>query len=100
MTCNPTIDAVQLARSFCFALVLALAQSLPAAQNLDFHPPAAATDPATPSVMRDLADRVIPVYQDPDRERYLANLSALQLVAGSYAAAYAARLSLHELRRR
>lgn len=70
------------------------------AQNLEFHPPGKATDPRTALAMRDLAQRMIPVYQDPDRQRYLANLSALQLVAGSDAAAYAARLSLADLHRR
>jgi putative CocE/NonD family hydrolase len=87
------------------ALLLVLLAVLPSwtcaqglAQNLEFHPPASAADPNTPQVMRDLAQRLIPVYAEPDRQRYLANLSALQLTAGDYAAAYAARLSLRELR--
>lgn len=69
-------------------------------ETLEFHAPAEAAGPRTPQVMRDLAARIIPVYHDTDRARYLANLSALQMVAGSYAAAYAARLSLDEVRRK
>ena len=37
--------------------------------------------------MRDLAGRLVPVYQEPDPDRYLANLSALQMVGGNYTAA-------------
>jgi len=49
--------------------------------------------------MSDLAARLIPVYQDPDPERYLANLSALQMAVGDYAAADISRKSLRERRR-
>src|SRR3569833_1770882 len=69
------------------------------AQNFDFRPPARVSDAATPSVMRDLAERILPVYQEENPERYLANLSTLQLVAGNYTAAYASRQSLRERRR-
>ena len=69
------------------------------AQNFDFKPPATVSDAATPSVMRDLAERILPVYQEENPERYLTNLSALQLVAGNYTAAYASRQSLRERRR-
>lgn len=57
------------------------------AQNLDFHAPRRVDDADVPEVMRDLAGRVLPVYQENDQNRYLKNLSALQIVAGSYAAA-------------
>jgi putative CocE/NonD family hydrolase len=69
-----------------------------AAPSFDFHAPASPGDPSTPAVMRDLAERLLPVYQDADNSRYLANLSALQMVAGSYAAADASRQSLRERR--
>ena len=69
-------------------------------QNLDFHPPANVNDPATPAVMRDLASRILPVYQEPDTDRYLTNLSALQLVAGNYQTAWEARQSLRDRRRK
>ena len=50
--------------------------------------------------MRDLAQRLIPVYQDADPDRYLANLSALQMVAGDYSAGYESRQSLGDRRRK
>ena len=49
-------------------------------------------------MLRDLAERVLPVYQESDRERYLANLAALQSVAGGFAAAYATRQELRQWR--
>ena len=70
------------------------------AQELDFHPPASVSDAMTPAVMRDLAGRILPVYQESDTDRYLTNLSALQLVAGNYQAAWDARKSLRERRRK
>jgi putative CocE/NonD family hydrolase len=80
--------------------VLMLWQSWALGQNLDFHPPANAVDATTPALMRDLASRILPVYQEPDADRYLTNLSALQLVAGNYQAAREARQSLRERRRK
>jgi putative CocE/NonD family hydrolase len=70
------------------------------APDLEFHPPAAASDAATPAIMRDLAERILPVYQEADPDRYLANLSALQLVTGNYAAADVSRQALRDRRRR
>ena len=69
------------------------------AQQFDFHPPANAGDPATAAVMRDLATRMLPVYQEQDTERYLNNVSALQFVSGSYASANASRQQLRDRRR-
>jgi putative CocE/NonD family hydrolase len=70
------------------------------AQSFDFNAPASAVDAKTPAVMRDLAERLLPVYQESDPDRYLANLSVLQLTAGDYSAAVESRESLHERRRR
>jgi putative CocE/NonD family hydrolase len=82
-------------------VVLSFAASAWAAEaSLEFHVPAAASDPAAVGIMRDLVSRLIPVYQDTDRDRYLENLSALQMLAGDYAAADASRQSLRDLRRR
>jgi hypothetical protein len=81
-----------------FLLVLAFSHSRANAQEFEFHPPASAGDAATPAIMRDLAVRILPVYQENDAERYLANLSALQLTSGDYAAAYATQQSLRERR--
>jgi uncharacterized protein len=80
-------------------VVLALAQSWAHAQEFDFQAPASASDPKTPAVMKDLAERILPVYQENDPERYLRNLSALQTVAGNYAAAYQSRQQLADRRK-
>jgi putative CocE/NonD family hydrolase len=82
-----------------FVALVALGSSVAFAQDLEFRPPASATDPSVPTVMRDLAQRILPVYQENDPERYLSNLSALQAVAGDYVSAYATRQSLQERRR-
>ena len=66
------------------------------AQDFEFRPPANPNDPATADAMRDLAERILPVYQDSDIQRYLANLSMLQLAAGNYAAADDSRQSLRD----
>ena len=68
-------------------LVARRAGLAPAAQDLQFHAPASRERRRVSSVMRDLAERLLPVYQEPDPDRYLANLSALQMVAGDYVAA-------------
>ena len=96
--CAATNAYVRMARSLAFVWMLACSTSWAYAQELEFHPPASAGDPATPAVMRDLAVRVLPVYQEDDPERYLANLSALQLTSGDFAAAYATQQSLRERR--
>ena len=80
-------------------LAIVVAPSLAFAQDFDFRPPASAADPALPAAMRDLAQRILPVYQENDQERYLSNLSALQMVAGDPVSAYASRQSLVERRR-
>ena len=86
----------------CLAAVLFMAASQPsaAAPSLEFHSPSGAADPAAAAAMRDLAARLIPVYQEADPDRYLANLSALQMVAGNYAAADMSRQSLRDRRLR
>ncbi len=92
--------AARWAGAFILLLFAAASRSWAAAPELEFHAPATVADAATPGIMRDLAGRLIPVYQDPDPLQYLANLSALQLVAGDYAAAYVSRQSLRDRRRR
>jgi putative CocE/NonD family hydrolase len=74
---------------------------LPAgAADFDFRAPTTTEGAAAAAAIADLAARLIPVYQDPDADRYLANLSALQLAAGNYAAADISRQTLRERRRR
>ena len=82
-------------------LFMAAAISWAAPPGLEFHAPAADADAATTaSAMRDLAARLLPIYQEADPDRYLANLSALQLVAGNAAAADVSRRSLRNRRQR
>jgi putative CocE/NonD family hydrolase len=95
-----TLHGIRVARSLFVYLIVAASPAWAAAPDLEFHAPPAATDATTPAVMRDLAERLLPVYQEPDPDRYLANLSALQMVAGNYAAADVSRQSLRDRRRR
>jgi uncharacterized protein len=83
-------------------LLMFMAAHLARAQGpaLEFHAPPSAEDSTTPAVMRDLAERLLPVYQESDTERYLANLSALQMVAGDYESADVSRQTLRNRRRR
>jgi len=74
-----------------------LLPGLAAAQGLEFRAPPSVYDAATPAVMRDLASRIIPVYRNDNREQYLANMSALQLVAENFEPAYSARLELRQM---
>jgi len=85
-------------RALGIVLSALLLPQLAAAQSLEFRAPASVYDATTPAVMRDLASRIIPVYRSDNREQYLANMSALQLVAGSFEPAYSARLELRRLR--
>ncbi len=86
---------------FMLLAALAVAEPRPgAAQSFEFNAPPSADDARTPAVMRDLAERLLPVYQESDPDRYLANLSVLQLTAGDYSSAVESRNSLHERRRR
>ncbi len=70
------------------------------AEDLEFEAPAATDGPATAAAMRSLAIRALPVYANPDRAQFLTNLSALQMVAGEYSAAYTTRRMLGDERRR
>lgn len=78
------------------SVLLAAAPGWSAAQSLEFRAPPAAGGANTPAVMRDLAVRMLPVYQDPDPDRYLATLANLQIAAGDYPAAEESRRSLRE----
>lgn len=71
-----------------------------AAPKFDFRTPSSPQDAAATGAISDLASRLIPVYQDVDPERYLANLSALQMAVGDFAAADISRQSLRERRRK
>src|SRR6185312_15216830 len=86
-------------RYLLFLLVCCLGSSWALAQDFDFKAPASPTDPTALATMRDLADRLLPVYQENDQDRYLRNLSGLQLVAGNYTAAWQTRQQLRDRRK-
>jgi len=91
-------------RTFGFLVVLVMAlvsrSAWADAPELDFQAPPSAIDPSTAAAMRDLAERLLPVYQNADPDRYLTNLSALQMAAGDYSSADVSRQSLRDRRRR
>ncbi|HVJ30624.1 MAG TPA: CocE/NonD family hydrolase [Gammaproteobacteria bacterium] len=80
------------------ALLLTLGAwpTLVAAQNFGFEPPTEALDPALPAALRDLAERVLPVYEENDPDRYFSTLAALQMAVGDPAAARTSRATLRE----
>jgi uncharacterized protein len=86
-------------KALLILLVCLMGPSWAGAQDFDFKPPASANDPTVPAVMRDLAERILPVYQENDQDRYLRNLSGLQLVAGNYPAAWLSRQQLRDRRK-
>jgi uncharacterized protein len=69
---------------------------LAAAQDFDFAAPRDAADPSLPAVLHDLAERVLPTYEEDDPNRYLSNLAALQMAIGDAPAAHDTRLRLDE----
>jgi putative CocE/NonD family hydrolase len=77
-----------------FALALPSTRAVP--QDFDFEPPSDPTNPALPASLHDLAERVLPVYQEDDPDRYLTNLAALQMAIGDPAAARDTRRTLRE----
>jgi putative CocE/NonD family hydrolase len=90
---------LRLIDAFVLAVFLFFAASPSwSAQDFYFRVPASPSDAA--AAISDLASRLIPVYQDEDPERYLANLSALQMAVGDYAAADISRQSLRDRRRK
>ncbi len=84
--------------SLLVLFLLAALHSMAGAQEIEFHPAAGARDDRAAAAMRDLAQRLLPVYQEKRVESYLSNLSAMQLVAGDLAAADATRQTLAKRR--
>jgi putative CocE/NonD family hydrolase len=66
---------------------------------LDFQPPTREFGPEMEARMRDLAARILPVYQEKDQPRFLNRLSAFQAVAGNWEAAESTRNTLRDRRR-
>src|SRR3546814_19707200 len=86
-------------QSWCLILLIAV---LPAVaqdrQVFGFKAPDSIDAPAMPTVMRDLAERVLPVPHDHDSDRYLATLSALPWADNNYKAAEEPRRTLRDRR--
>lgn len=68
------------------------------ALDFGFRPPRDPGDAAAADLMRDLAQRILPVYQEADTDVFLANVTALQIVSGAYRAAYDSSRSLRSRR--
>jgi putative CocE/NonD family hydrolase len=95
----PAIGGMRAVGSLILLLFMMVSQAWADAPDIEFRPPSTAEDPATTMIMRDLAARLVPVYEEPDADRYLANLSVLQMAALDYTAADGSRLSLRDRRR-
>lgn len=67
------------------------------AQDYGFEPPRSPEDPDAMAVMRDLAQRIVPVYKDEKTDVFLANVTALQIVSGAHGAAYDSSRALRRL---
>ncbi|CAA2109802.1 CocE/NonD family hydrolase [Variovorax paradoxus] len=81
--------------------LMRLALALPVgswAADFGFRPPPDPDDASTAELMRDLAQRILPVYQEADTDVFLANVTALQIVSGAYRAAYDSSASLRSRR--
>ncbi|SCK36725.1 hypothetical protein VAR608DRAFT_3363 [Variovorax sp. HW608] len=81
--------------------LIRLLLALPAwawALDFGFRPPRDPDDASAADLMRDLAQRILPVYQEADTDVFLANVTALQLVSGALRAAYDSNRSLRSRR--
>jgi uncharacterized protein len=79
-------------------LLLACASGAVAAQDVGFQAPSSPDDARAATLLRDLAERVLPVYEDRDTDRYLERVAAIQTIAGHRAAAQASREQLRQRR--
>ena len=68
------------------------------ALDFGFRSPRDPDDAAAADLMRDLAQRILPVYQEADKDAFLANVTALQIVSGAYRAALDSSKSLRSRR--
>ena len=80
-------------------LALCVAWLLPVqaqSQDFGFTAPPSPDDPSAAVAMRDLAERMLPVYEQPNVELYLEDLTCLQIAVGNWAAAHDTRDSLRD----
>ncbi|TAM09373.1 MAG: CocE/NonD family hydrolase [Nevskiaceae bacterium] len=78
----------------CTALLLACGSARANPQTFEFKAPTQVDAPTTAIALRDLAERVLPVYEDKDPTRFLENLFIIQLVAQDDRAAIETQHSL------
>lgn len=90
-------STVSRARRALMRLILALPAWAWAA-DFGFRPPRDPDDATAADLMRDLAQRILPVYQEADTDVFLANVTALQIVSGAYRAASDSSRSLRNRR--
>jgi putative CocE/NonD family hydrolase len=69
-------------------VALLLLPLLASALDFGFEPSRDPDDVTAVDVMRDLAQRIVPVFQAADTDEYFAELTALQIVSGAYPAAF------------
>jgi len=98
MRADRNLPAFAACHCLLWLLLACLPWSAAWAEDLDFHAPASTADPTLTNTMRDLALRLLPVYQDNDTERYLNNLAALQMATGNWPSAWEQRQALLERR--
>lgn len=91
------VSTVSRARRALMRLMLAL-PAWAGAADFGFRPPPDPDDATTADLMRDLAQRILPVYQEADTDSFLANVTALQIVSGAYRAASDSSMSLRNRR--
>lgn len=68
------------------------------ALDFGFRSPRDPDDATAADLMRDLAQRILPVYQEVDKDVFLANVTALQIVSGAWRAAFDSSKSLRSRR--
>ncbi|MEA3105856.1 MAG: uncharacterized protein QOI88_461 [Gammaproteobacteria bacterium] len=95
----PSISGTCAVNSLILLLFMVVSAAWAETPDIEFRPPSAADHVETALIMRDLASRLVPVYEEPDADRYLANLSVLQMAALDFTAADGSRLSLRDRRR-
>jgi uncharacterized protein len=87
---------VAMCRLLFLALICLAVGSGAAAQELSFPEAAVGDAAALSKAMPELAQQVMAVYKEGDRDKYLDNLFRLQMVAGNYADALSTIASLRE----
>lgn len=97
MSASPRLSSSR-AACWLLSLILLCAAGAVGAQELAFQPPSSPDDARADSLMRDLAERVLPVYEERDADRFLERVAAMQTLAGHRAAAQASREQLRQRR--